>query len=237
MSLAIPTPHIEAKKGDFAKTVLMPGDPLRAKFIAETYLENARLVNQVRGMNGYTGTYKGKTVSVMASGMGMPSMGIYSYELYNGYDVENIIRIGTAGAISEKLHVRDIVIAMGACTDSSFLNQFCLPGRFAPLASFELLRKAVEEAEKREGLHYEVGNILSEDAFYDESASGRSWAKMGVLAAEMEAAALYANAARAGKNALAICTISDHMITGETTTSAERQTSFNTMMEIALEIA
>jgi len=237
MSLIIPTPHIEAKKGDFAKTVLMPGDPLHAKFIAETYLTDVRVVNQVRGMSGFTGSYKGKEVSIMASGMGMPSMGIYSYELFHGYDVENIIRIGTACSMSEKLNVKDIVIAMGACTDTNFANQFRLPGSFAPLASYELLRRAVAEAEKRENLHFEVGNIFSHDDFYDESGSSKTWAKMGVLAVEMETAALYMNAARAGRNALAICTISDSLVTGEETTSAERQTTFNTMMEIALEIA
>ena len=182
MSLRLPTPHIEAKKGDFAKTVLMPGDPLRAKYIAETYLEEARCVNQVRGMYGFTGKYKGKEVSVMASGMGMPSMGIYSYELFHGYEVENIIRIGTACSMSGKLNVKDIVIAMGACTDTNFANQFRLPGCFAPTASYELLRKAVAEAEKREGLHFEVGNIYSHDAFYDASGSTMTWAKMGVLA-------------------------------------------------------
>lgn len=237
MSLIIPTPHIEAKKGDFAKTVLMPGDPLRAKFIAETYLTDVRVVNQVRGMSGFTGSYKGKEVSIMASGMGMLSMGIYSYELFHGYDVENIIRIGTACSMSEKLNVKDIVIAMGACTDTNFANQFRLPGSFASLASYELLRRAVAEAEKRENLHFEVGNIFFHDAFYDESGSSKTWAKMGVLAVEMETAALYMNAARAGRNALAICTISDSLVTGEETTSAERQTTFNTMMEIALEIA
>lgn len=237
MSFVIPTPHIEAKKGDFAKTVLMPGDPLRAKFIAETYLKKIRVVNSVRGMSGFTGEYKGKEVSVMASGMGMPSMGIYSYELFHGYEVENIIRVGTACSMSEKLNVKDIVIAMGACTDTNFANQFRLPGSFAPIASYELLRKAVEEAQKRENLHFEVGNVFSHDAFYDESGSTMTWAKMGTLAVEMETAALYMTAARAGKNALAICTISDSLVTGEETTSAERQTTFNTMMEIALEIA
>lgn len=237
MSLMIPTPHIEAKKGDFAKTVLMPGDPLRAKFIADTYLENARLVTKVRNIYGYTGTYKGKEVSVMASGMGMPSMGIYSYELFHGYDVENIIRIGTACSMSEKLNVKDIVIAMGACTDTNFANQFRLPGTYAPTASYKLLRKAVDEAEKRGGLHFEVGNVYSHDAFYDESGSTMTWAKMGTLAVEMETAGLYMTAARAGRNALSICTISDSIVTGEETTSEEREKTFNTMMEIALEIA
>ena len=237
MSLVIPTPHIEAKKGEFAKTVLMPGDPLRAKFIAETYLENARLVTKVRNIYGYTGTYKGKEVSVMASGMGIPSIGIYSYELFHGYDVENIIRVGTAGAISEKLHIRDIVIAMGACTDSKFANQFGLPGTYAPIASYKLLRKAVDEAEKRKDIHFEVGNVYSNDVFYDESGSKMAWSKMGVLAVEMETAGLYMTAARAGKNALSICTISDNLVTGEDTASTEREKTFKAMMEIALEIA
>lgn len=235
--ITIPTPHIEAKKGDFAKTVLMPGDPLRAKFVAETFLENARLVNSVRGINGYTGTYKGKEVSVMASGMGMPSIGIYSYELFNAYDVENIIRIGTAGGMTEAIKVRDVVFGMGACTNSNFASQYELPGTFAPICSYELLKKAVEVAEKMEGVNYHVGNIFSSDTFYDDAMSGTKWSKMGVMAVEMEAAGLYMNAARAGKNALAICTISDNLVTGEITTSAERQTSFKAMMEIALEIA
>lgn len=232
----IPTPHIEAKKGDFAKTVLMPGDPLRAKFIAETFLENAVLVNNVRGIHGYTGTYKGKKVSVMASGMGMPSIGIYSYELFNFYDVENIIRVGTAGVITPSLKVRDVVIGMGACTNSNYAAQFELPGTYAPICSYGLLKKAVEAAEAK-GIEPIVGNLYSSDTFYDDALSLDRWQKMGVLAVEMEAAALYMNAARAGKNALAICTISDNPFTGEVTTAEERQLSFTAMMEIALEIA
>ncbi len=232
----IPTPHIEAKAGDFAKTVLMPGDPLRAKFIAETFLTDAKLINNVRGVQGYTGTYKGKRVSVMASGMGMPSIGIYSYELFNFYDVENIIRVGTAGVIRPDLKVRDIVIGQGACTNSSYSRQFDLPGDFAPIASFELLQKAVKAAEDM-GIKPVVGNLYSSDTFYDDSMGLSKWQKMGVLAVEMEAAALYMNAARAGKNALAICTISDNPFTGEATTSGERQLNFTKMMEIALEIA
>lgn len=231
-----PTPHIAAKPGDFAKTVLMPGDPLRSKFIAETFLENPVLVNNTRGVQGYTGTYKGKKVSVMASGMGMPSIGIYSYELFNYYDVENIIRVGTAGVIRPDLKVRDIVIGQGACTNSSFVNQFELPGAFAPICSYELLKKAVDAAEKL-GVTPVVGNLYSSDAFYDDSMGLSKWQKMGVLAVEMEAAALYMNAARAGKNALAICTISDNPFTGEVTTAEERQMTFTKMMEIALEIA
>ena len=232
----IPTPHIEAKAGDFAKTVLMPGDPLRAKFIAETFLTDAKLINNVRGVQGYTGTYKGKRVSVMASGMGMPSIGIYSYELFNFYDVENIIRVGTAGVIRPDLKVRDIVIGQGACTNSSYSRQFDLPGDFAPIASFELLQKAVKAAEDM-GIKPVVGNLYSSDTFYDDSMGLSKWQKMGVLAVEMEAAALYMNAARDGKNALAICTISDNPFTGEATTSEERQLNFTKMMEIALEIA
>lgn len=232
----IPTPHIEAKAGDFAETVLMPGDPLRAKFIAETFLENPVLVNGVRGINGYTGTYKGKKVSVMASGMGIPSIGIYSYELFNFYDVKNIIRVGTAGVIRPDLKVRDIVIGQGACTNSNFASQFDLPGTFAPICSYELLKKAVDAAENI-GIHPVVGNLYSSDMFYDDSQGLSKWQKMGVLAVEMEAAALYMNAARAGKNALAICTISDNPFTGEATTSEERQKNFTSMMKIALEIA
>ena len=232
----IPTPHIEAKKGDFAETVLMPGDPLRAKFIAESFLEDAKLINNVRGVQGYTGLYKGKRVSLMASGMGMPSIGIYSYELFNFYDVNNIIRVGTAGVIRPDLKVRDIVIGQGACTNSAYATQFGLPGSFAPICSFSLLQKAVAAAEKI-GITPVVGNLYSSDTFYDDSQSLSKWQKMGVLAVEMEAAALYMNAARSGKNALAICTISDNPFTGEVTTSEERQKNFTKMMEIALEIA
>ena len=235
--MAIPTPHIGAKEGDFAKTVLMPGDPLRSRFIAETYLEDRRLVNDVRGVQGYTGTYKGVPVSVMASGMGMPSIGIYSYELFNFYGVENILRVGSAGAISEKLKVRDIVLGQGACTNSSFGDQFGFRGHFAPIADFGLLRCAAQIAEER-GLRYAVGNLLSSDTFYDDdSAASSKWMKLGVMAIEMEAAALYYNAARSGKKALAICTISDHILTGEETTAEERQISFTQMMELALEVA
>lgn len=235
--MPIPTPHITAKPGDFAKTVLMPGDPLRSKFIAETFLENPKLVNNVRGVQGYTGTYKGKRVSVMASGMGIPSIGIYSYELFNYYDVQNIIRIGSAGAIHPSLKLHDIIIGLGACTNSNYAKQFNLPGTFAPIASFELVLKAYEKA-KQMGIDVKVGNIYSSDTFYDDSKSLDSWQKMGVLAVEMEAAALYMNAARSGKNALCICTISDCPLTdGSECTAKERQLSFTRMMEIALEIA
>ncbi len=235
--MSVPTPHINARPGDFAKTVLMPGDPLRSQFIAETYLENRKLVNNVRGVQGYTGTYKGVPVSVMASGMGMPSIGIYSYELFNFYGVENILRVGSAGAISEKLHVRDIVLGQGACTNSAFGEQFGLRGSFAPIADFSLLRSAAQIAEEM-GLRYAVGNLLSSDTFYDaDPGANAKWISLGVLAIEMEAAALYFNAAKAGKRALAICTISDHVLTGEATDAQERQVSFTQMMELALEVA
>ena len=233
----IPTPHITAKEGDFARTVLMPGDPLRAKYIAENFLTDAVLVNNVRGVNGYTGMYNGKRVSVMASGMGMPSMGIYSYELFKFYDVDNIIRIGTAGSLQPDLKIRDLAIAMGACTDSNYAAQYELPGTFAPIASFDLLRKAVDQAEKMGNVGYKVGNVASSDVFYSERPTMEAWQKMGVLAVEMETAALYMNAARTGKNALTICTISDSLVTGEVTTSEERQTSFADLMKVALEIA
>lgn len=235
-NMPIPTPHIAAKEGDFAKTVLMPGDPLRAKFIAENFLTDAKLVNNVRGVQGYTGYYNGKRVSVMASGMGMPSIGIYSYELFNFYGVENIIRIGSAGAIHPDLKVRNLVFAQGACTNSNYAHQFEMPGTIAPIASYSLLKKAVEVAD-REGYTYKVGNVLSSDTFYDDGKGSVVWGKMGVLAVEMEAAALYLNAARAGKNALCICTISDHLLTGEELSSDERQNSFTEMMKLALEIA
>ena len=230
------TPHINAEIGAFAKTVLMPGDPLRAKFIAENFLENATLVNNVRGIQGYTGTYKGVPVSVMASGMGMPSIGIYSYELFSFYGVENIIRVGSAGGMQEKIKVRDIVIGMGACTNSNFASQYALNGTFAPIASYKILDTCVDKAKKM-GLNYHVGNILSSDTFYSDSSDTISWQKMGVMAVEMEAAALYMTASRLGKNALAICTISDHLLTGEATSSEERQKTFTDMMKLALEVA
>ena len=215
----------------------MPGDSLRAKFIAETFLTDAVLVNNVRGVNGYTGYYNGKRVSVMASGMGIPSMGIYSYELFNFYDIDNIIRIGTAGSIHPDLKIRNVVLAMGACTDSNYGAQYELPGTFAPIASFELLRKAVKVIEEMGNIGYKVGNVVSSDVFYSDRQTTAAWQKMGALAIEMESAALYMNAARAGKNALTICTISDSLVTGEVTTAEERQTSFADMMKIALEIA
>jgi purine-nucleoside phosphorylase len=235
MAINYPTPHINAKPEDFAKTVLMPGDPLRAKFIAENFLENPRLVNNVRGIQGYTGTYKGVPVSVMASGMGMPSMGIYSYELFSVFGVENIIRVGSAGGMQPHIKVRDIVVGMGTCTNSAFAAQYGLSGTFAPIASYKLLRTCVDKAEEL-GINCHVGNILLSDIFYYDD-KGSDWGKMGVMAVEMEAAALYMNAARLGKNALAICTISDHLLTGEETSSEERQTSFTQMMTLALETA
>ena len=232
-----PTPHISAKLGDFAKTVLMPGDPLRAKYIAETFFENPVLVNPVRGVNGYTGYYNGKRVSVMASGMGMPAIGIYSYELFNFYDVDNIIRIGTAGSLTADLNLRDVVIGMGACTNSNYAAQYQLPGNFAPIASWHLLERAVQAVKAMGNVNYKVGNILSSDTFYSDCSLDMNWRKMGILAVEMEAAALYMNAARSGKNGLAICTISDSLITGEATSSEERQQSFSDMVRIALETA
>lgn len=232
-----PTPHINAKPGDFGRTVLMPGDPLRAKFIAENFLTNPVLVNNVRGVQGYTGEYKGVKVSVMASGMGMPSIGIYSYELFNFFDVDNIIRVGSAGGMQENVHVRDLVFGMGASTNSCYGAQFGLPGSFSAIASYPLMAAAIEAA-KENGADYHVGNILSSDTFYsDDAEASAKWRKLGVMAVEMEAAALYMNAARAGKNALAILTISDHLLTGETTTAEERQNSFTQMMEVALETA
>ena len=230
------TPHNSAALGDFSKTVLMPGDPLRAKVIAETFLEDAKLVNNVRGIHGYTGTYKGTPVSVMASGMGCPSIGIYSYELFTQYGVDNIIRIGSAGAISPDLKLRDVVAGMGACTNSSFAQQYRLPGTFAPICNYDLLTFATEAA-KELGVRMPVGNLFSSDTFYDAAASTMEWAKMGCMAVEMEAAALYCNAAYTHKRALAICSISDSLVTGEELDADERQNSFTNMMKIALEIA
>ena len=228
------TPHLQGEKGDYAPVVLMPGDPLRAKFIAENFLENVRCVNEIRNMFGYTGTYKGTPVSVQGSGMGQPSIGIYSYELFNFFDVQSIIRIGTAGGIDEKIQLRDLVLAEGACTNSSYVKQYNLPGRYAPIASFRLLRKAAETADAL-GMLVHVGNVFSSDLFYDDADSLADWQKMGVLAIEMEAASLYMNAARAGKEALCICTVSDCPLRNEYTTAEERQTGFTKMMKLALE--
>lgn len=236
--MSVPTPHISAKKGDFAKTVLMPGDPLRSKFIAETFLETPVLINNVRGVQGYTGTWKGVPVSVMASGMGIPAIGIYSYELYNFYDVDNIIRIGSAGALRDDLKLMDIVAAQGACTDSNFVHQFELSGTFAPIADYTLLSEAVA-AGRDHGVELKVGNILSSDNFYSPAGkdSADKWRDMGVMAIEMESAGLYMNAAAAGKRALCICTISDHIYRPEALSSEDRQNSFTQMMEIALDTA
>ena len=230
-----PTPHIGAKYGEIAETVLMAGDPLRAKLMAERYLENPVLYNEVRGMLGYTGTCKGKRVSVQGHGMGIPSIGIYSYELFNFYGVKTIIRVGSAGSMSPDLHIGDLVMAMGACTNSHYADQYNLPGTYAPIADFGLLRAAVEKAEEL-GYRYKVGNIYSSDIFYDERQGTPEWQKMGVLAVEMEASALYMNAARSGNKALCICTISDSMVTGEATTAEERQNNFTKMMDVAFGI-
>ena len=237
MEKIIQTPHINAAFGDFAKTVLMPGDPKRSKFIADNFLENARLVNDVRGVQGYTGSYRGIPVSVMASGMGIPSIGIYSYELYTSFGVENIIRVGSCGGLSENVKLRDIVFGMTASTTSNFGVQYGLEGIFAPSASYELLKPAVSEAEAL-GVRYSVGNILSSDIFYnDNPGAAERWRSMGVLGVEMEAAGLYMTAARLGKRALAICTVSDHLFTGEALSADMRQSSFTDMIKIALNTA
>ena len=234
----MPTPHNSGKKEDFAKTVLMPGDPLRSKFIAETFLTDPVLVNNVRGVQGYTGTWKGVPVTVMASGMGMPAIGIYSWELFNFYDVENIIRIGSAGALQDDVKLMDIVFGQAACTNSNYGAQFGVGGTFAPIADFELLSTAVEIA-REQGATYHVGNILSGDNFYyaEGGSTSDKWKKMGVLAVEMEAAALYMNAAYAGKRALCLCTISDHLYRPEELSAEQRQVGFTQMMQIALDTA
>ena len=230
-----PTPHIGAKYGEIAETVIMAGDPLRVKLMAEKYLDHPVLFNNVRGMLGYTGTYKGKPVSVMGHGMGMPSIGIYTYELYNFYGVKTIIRVGSAGSINMDLHVGDLAIAMGACTNSNYAVQYELPGTFAPIADFGLVRAAAESCEQF-GYHYKVGNVFSSDTFYSENPHTDKWISMGVLAVEMEIAALYMNAARSGNRALGICTISDHILTGEVTTAEERQNNFTHMMDVAFSL-
>ena len=230
-----PTPHIGAQYGDIAETVIMAGDPLRVKMMAETFLEEPKLFNQVRGMLGYTGTYKGKRVSVMGHGMGIPSISIYTYELYNFYGVKQIIRVGSAGSIHPDLNIGDLAIAMGACTDSNYAAQYEMPGTFAPIADFDLLRGAVDECERR-GFHYRVGNVMSADVFYSENAHNDKWLNMGVLAVEMEIAALYMNAARSGNRALGICTISDNIITGEALSAEERQNTFTNMMKVAFSL-
>ena len=230
-----PTPHIGAQYGDIAETVIMAGDPLRAKLMAEKFLDDAVQFNNVRGMLGFTGTHQGKRVSVMGHGMGMPSIGIYTYELFNFYGVKTIIRVGSAGAIQTDLHVGDLVIAQGACTNSNYASQYELPGTYAPIGDFQLLRKAAESCD-RMGYTYQVGNVLSSDVFYSENPHTDKWVKMGVLAVEMEIAALYMNAVRSGNRALAICTVSDHIITGEVTTAEERQNTFTKMMDVAFSL-
>ena len=230
------TPHISAEKGDFAKTVLMPGDPLRAKFIADTFLKDVRQVTGVRGMLGFTGTYEGRPISVMGSGMGMPSIGIYSYELYTQYDVENIIRVGSAGALRADLELGSVVAGQGACTNSDFASQYELGGSYAPICDFELLMAAVESAREL-GVKMPVGNLYSSDTFYDAAGRNMRFAKMGVMAVEMEAAGLYCTAAYTGKRALAICSISDNLVNGTELSADERQTTFTNMMKIALEVA
>ena len=236
MAGKVPTPHIGAQMGEIADRVIMAGDPLRAKFMAENFLENPVQYNNVRGMLGYTGTYKGKRVSVQGHGMGIPSIGIYTYELFNFYDVKRIIRCGSAGAYHPDLKLGDVVFAMGSCTDSNYGQQFALPGTFAPIADFEMLRDAAAKAEEL-GIGYRVGNVMASDVFYgDNGEEWKKWQKMGVLAVEMEAAALYMNAARAGRSALCICTISDSLVHGTACSAEERQTSFTNMMKIAFEI-
>lgn len=230
------TPHNNAGTGDFGKTVLMPGDPLRAKFIAENFLTEAKLVNNVRGVQGYTGSYNGVRVSVMASGMGMPSIGIYSHELFHFFGVENIIRVGSAGASSPKLALRDVVFGQAACTDSNYAHQFGLSGHFAPIADYTLLETAVRTAREM-GIEPAVGNLLSSDVFYNKAGDTMKWGEMGVLAIEMESAALYCNAAESGRRALTICTVSDSLVTGKELPPEDRQTGFTQMMEIALKTA
>lgn len=233
------TPHIDLKNSEigFGKTVLMPGDPLRAKYIADNFLQDAVLVNGVRGVNGYTGYYKGVKISVMASGMGMPSIGIYSYELYKFFGVQNIIRVGSAGAINDSVKVRDIVVGQGACTNSAFPSQYNMNGTIAPICNFDMLFKAKQIADKK-GLNIHIGNLYSSDTFYDDSHSSADWGKLGCLAVEMEAAALYCTAMRLGKRALAICTISDILYPPYTALDADsREKTFTQMMELALDCA
>ena len=236
----VPTPHISAKEGEIAETILLPGDPLRAKFIADTFLSDVKQFNETRNMLGFTGTYEGKPVSVMGTGMGCPSIGIYSYELIHFYGCKNLIRVGTAGALSPDIHIRDMIFGMGACTTSNYVRLFRLPGDYSCICSYELLRKATDAAEAL-GIPYHVGNILSSDMFYSDEAgsdgSCKSWTDMGLLAVEMEAAALYSNAAAGGANALCILTISDSEFTGEKTTAEERQLTFTNMMKVALKLA
>ena len=229
------TPHNAAKVGEIAETVIMSGDPLRAKFMAEKFLDNAACFNTVRNMFGYTGTYQGRPVSVMGHGMGMPSIGIYTYELYHFYGVRQIIRVGTTGSIQKGINIGDIILAQGACTDSNYLHQYGLPGTYAPIADFDLLSRAVDKC-KEMGVDYQVGNVLSSDIFYDDNKEWHQWQKMGILALEMESAALYANAARAGRKALALFTVSDNLIEAKAATAEQRQQAFTDMMEVAFSL-
>ena len=230
-----PTPHIGAKFGEIAETVIMAGDPLRVKFMAEKYLENPVCFNEVRGMLGFTGTYKGKRISMMGHGMGMPSIALYTYELYHFYGVKTIIRVGSAGSINKDLHIGDLVLAQGACTDSNYGDQFKLDGMFAPIGDFDLLSRAAETCRSM-NINYKVGNVVSSDIFYRENPNTQGWINMGVLAVEMEVAALYMNAARSGNKALGILTVSDHILTGEATTAEQRKTTFTNMMDVALSL-
>ena len=230
-----PTPHIGAQYNEIAKTVIMAGDPLRARMMAERYLTDVKMVNEVRGMYAYTGMHNGKRVTVMGHGMGIPSIAIYTYELYNFYDVETIIRVGSCGSRQMDVRIGELVLAMGSCTDSHYADQYNLSGTFAPIADFSLLRAAADACD-RLGYKYHVGNTFATDSFYCEDSRKTNWTKMGVLADEMEAAALYMNAARAGKKALVICTVSDHILTGETTTSEQRQNTFTRMMDVAFSL-
>lgn len=232
--MSTPTPHNAALKGDIAESILLPGDPLRAKFIAETYLENVKCYNTIRNMNGYTGTYKGKTVSVQGTGMGVSSMGIYSFELIHFYGCKNLIRVGTAGSYQQRLKIGDMVFAQGACTDTNYASQYEFKGTYAPIASWDLLYKASDIA-KSKGFKYEVGNVFTSEVFYNDSNPHKKWMDINVLAVEMEAAALYMNAAAAGVKALAIMTISDSLVTKEEASSDVREKSFTNMMEVALE--
>ncbi|KGA95541.1 purine nucleoside phosphorylase [Alkalihalobacillus alcalophilus ATCC 27647 = CGMCC 1.3604] len=226
--------HIGAKQGDIAETILLPGDPLRAKYIAETYLENPVCYNEVRGMLGYTGTYKGQRISVQGTGMGVPSISIYVTELMREYNVQNLIRVGTCGAIQEDVKVRDVILAMSASTDSQMNRNTFGVVDYAPTANFDLLKRAYDEGVAK-GLNLKVGNVFTADIFYNENAEHKKWAEHGILAIEMETAALYTLAAKFKRNALSVLTVSDHILTGEETTSEERQTTFNDMMEVALE--
>ncbi|MEH7074633.1 purine-nucleoside phosphorylase [Neobacillus drentensis] len=231
------TPHIKPNGVEIAETILLPGDPLRAQFIAETYLEDPVQFNSVRNMLGFTGTYQGKKISVMGTGMGMPSMSLYSWELIHVFGVKNLIRIGTCGAIQDQMNLYDIVLAMGASTDSRYVHQYNLPGEFSNIASFSLLERAKKGADAK-GLPVHVGNVLTSDIFYNADPSAiEKWRKMGILCVEMETAGLYMNAAYAGVNALTILTVSDHITRNEQTTPEERQTAFTNMMEVALGLA